>query len=146
MPSQTSRVQNQEFFIEGDSAPPISKQLFEDDGTPVDLTGSTVTVSIAFTLPRGSYYTAPREQIVTKAPCVVVGDPTEGRVEYHPRKKGDPEDDSLPDVLNKDDMSPPGEFLFHFTITQVDNRTRHIPRQTYFPLKIKTPVGGREYL
>ncbi len=146
MPTQTQRTPIQPFFIEGDTAPPIKQQLLEDDGTPVDLTGSTVTISIAFSFPRGSYYTSPRDQIVTRAPCVVVGDPTEGNIEYHPRSEGDPDDAFPPNLLYKDDMAPPGEFLYFYQITQADSRTRHVPRSYYLPLKIKAPVGGRWYL
>lgn len=145
MPAQ-STVANQEFYVENDTAPPLTRQLFEDDGEPIDLTGSEVTISIAFTFPRGSYYTSPRDQIVTRAPCVIVGDPTEGRVAYSPRAEGEPDDAFPPELLFKHDMSPPGEYLYHFTITQSDGRSRHYPRQNYLPMRINAPVGGRFYL
>ncbi len=133
MPVQTSSIKT-EFYVEYSTAPNLRKQLTDIDGEPIDLTGSTVTISIAFTMPRGTYYTSPRDQIVKRSPCVVDPDQVAnmGYVDWTPGAQGD--DDAL---------SPPGEFLMTFEIIDSGGGVRTVPTNTYFTLIIKTPVGGR---
>lgn len=85
-------------------------------------------------MPRQTYYTSPRKQIVKRSPCVVDPDQVTniGYVDWTPGAQG--EDDTL---------SPPGQFLFTFEITFAGGEKATIPQNTYFPMIITTPVGGR---
>ena len=97
-----------------------------------------MTISIAFAMPSGTYYTSPRDQIVSYSPCVVDPDQTEegnrGWVSWTPGNRG-PEDD----------LTPPGQFLYQFDVTYPDGGEQTIPPDTYLPMVIKTRVGGRAY-
>ena len=135
MPAQTSKA-GTAYFVEFDTAPPLRRCLKDGDGNAIDLTGTTVTISIAFSMPRGTYYTSPRDQIVKRSPVDVDPDQTEdgnrGWVSWTPGAQG--ADDAL---------TPPGEFLFTFEVTYIDGTKQTIPSNTYETLIIKTPVGGR---
>ena len=133
MPSQTAKS-GTVFFVEFDNAPALTETLKNLDGEAIDLTDATVTISVAFSMPRGTYYTSPRDQIVKRSPCVVDPDQVanKGVVHWTPGAKGD--DDAL---------TPPGEFLYTFEVTYLDSTKQTVPQNTYFTLIIKTPVGGR---
>ncbi len=133
MPAQVARA-GTVYRVEFDTAPNIRKQLTDIDDNPIDLTGATVVISIAFSMPRGTYYTSPRDQIVKRSPCVIDTDQVNnmGFVDWTPGAQGD--DDAL---------TPPGEFLYTFEITHADSTIQTVPQNTYFTLIIKTPVGGR---
>ncbi len=129
MPAQTAATKTQ-FYSHLDTAPPLRACLRDGDDEPIDLTGSTVTITIAFALPHRSYYTSPRDRIVDRAPCIVDPDQAgEGRgyVEWHPQEG---------------DLNPPGRFLYQFEITYPSGGTQTIPADTYLPLVILSPVGG----
>lgn len=125
------------FYTEFDTAPPLRVCLRDGNDDPIDLSGAEVTISIAFAMPRGSYYTNPRQIIVPYAPCVVDPDQTEGGnrgfVEWTPGTE-----------VNVDALSPPGQFLYQFTITYADGGVQTITSDTYLPLIVKTRVGGRQ--
>ena len=135
MPAQTSDA-GTVYYVEYDTAPPLTAVLVDGDKNPIDLTGSEVTISIAFAMPRGTYYTSPRDQIVLKAPVDVDPNQTEnkGHVSWTPGPKG-----------SDDTLSPPGEFLYTFQITYPDGGIQTVPAVTYQTLIIRTPVGGRSF-
>ncbi len=133
MPSQTKSASTV-FFVEFDNAPPLKACLRDGNNDPIDLTGATVTISIAFAMPRGDYYTSPRDQIVKRSPVDV--DPDQilntGDISWTPGAQGD--DDAL---------TPPGEFLYTFEVIYLDGTKQTLPADTYQTLIIRTPVGGR---
>ena len=126
------------YYVEYDTAPALRRCLTDTNGDPIDLTGASVTISIAFTMPRGTYYTSPRDQIVLKSPCTVDPDQSEdgkrGWVSWTPGAKG-----------TDYTLSPPGEFLYTFQITYPDTTVQTVPANTYQTLIIRTPVGGRSF-
>jgi hypothetical protein len=134
MPAQTTQGGTQ-YYVEYDTAPPLKACLKDGDDKPIDLTGSSVTISVAFTMPRGTYYDSPRDQIVLKSPCQVLDQNTQqGWVSWTPGAKGT-------DFA----LSPPGEFLYTFQITYPDDTIQTVPANTYQTLIIRTPVGGRSF-
>ena len=137
MPAQTAQGGTL-YYVEYDTAPPLTACLKDGNDDPIDLTGAGVTISIAFTMPRGTYYTSPRDQIVLKSPCTVDPDQSEdgkrGWVSWTPGAKG-----------TDYTLSPPGEFLYTFQITYPDNTVQTVPANTYQTLIIRTPVGGRSF-
>jgi hypothetical protein len=134
MPAQTVRAKTV-YFTEYDTAPALRACLKDGQDEPIDLTSATVAISIAFAMPRGSYYTNPRQIIVPYAPCVVDPDQVAntGWVSWTPG----PTD-------GVDALTPPGQFLYQFTITYPGGGSQTIPSDTYLPLVIKTRVGGRQ--
>ena len=133
MPAQT--VQGKAvYYTEFDTAPPLQACLRDGAGNPIDLTGCEVDISIAFTLPRSSYYTAPRDVIVPYAPVDIDPDQINntGWVSWSPGT-----DEGV------DALTPPGQFLYQFRITYQDGSIQTIPANTYLPLVIKAKVGGR---
>ncbi|GAG28350.1 unnamed protein product, partial [marine sediment metagenome] len=108
MPAQ-STASKTEYYVDHSTAPALRKQLLDIDGEPIDLTGSTVTISIAFSMPRETYWTSPRRRIVDAAPCVPDPDQVAnmGYVEWTPGGEG-----------SDSDLTPPGSFLLTFEITE----------------------------
>ena len=143
MPAQT--VQGAAvYYVENDTAPPLSACLRDGAGNPIDLTNSEVRITAAFSLPHGSYYTVPRENIFIAAPVDIDPDQINntGWVEFWPREEGDI-DLETGDTLDKYDMSPPGEYLYSFEIRYPNGKRQTIPANTYLPLIVKTKPGGR---
>ena len=134
MPAQTTSA-GTVYYVEFDTAPLLRACLKDGNGDAIDLSGSTVTISVAFAMPRGTYYTSPRRQIITRSPCVIDADQSEtgnrGFVSWTPENR--PEDI----------LTPPGEFLYIFEVTYGDGRRQTIPANTYMTMIIKSPVGGR---
>ena len=135
MPAQTSGADTV-YYVEFDTAPPLRACLKDGQGDPIDLTGSTVTITVAFAMPRGTYYTSPRDQIIVRSEVDVDPDQinNKGFVSWTP----EPQDSTEEGIL-----SPPGEFLYTFEVTYQDGGVQTIPANTYQTLIIKTPVGGR---
>jgi hypothetical protein len=135
MPAQSSKS-GTVYFVEYDTAPPLTACLKDGNDDPIDLSGSTVTISVAFAMPRGTYYTSPRDQIVLKDPVDVDPDQVanKGWVSWTPGAKG-----------TDTTLSPPGEFLYTFQITYPNGGIQTIPANTYQTLIIRTPVGGRSF-
>jgi len=135
MPAQTTSAETV-YYVEFDTAPDLVACLKDKFKNPIDLSGATVTISIAFSMPRGDYYTSPRDQIVKRSDCVVDPDQTEGGnrgfVSWTPGAQG--ADDAL---------TPPGDFLYTFEVTYPNGGKQTIPANTYETMIIRTPVGGR---
>ncbi len=135
MPAQTTSAETV-YYVEFDTAPNLVACLKDKFENPIDLSGATVTISIAFAMPHGTYYRSPRDQIVKRSPVVVDPDQTEdgnrGFVSWTPGEQG--EDDTL---------SPPGQFLYTFEVVFPDGGKQTIPANTYETMIILTPVGGR---
>ena len=136
MPAQTSNASTV-YYVEFDTAPKLRACLKDGQGDPIDLSGSTVTITVAFAMPRGTYYTSPRRQIIIRSEVVIVTPQTGdniGFVEWTP----EPQDSEKEGIL-----SPPGEFLYTFEVTYGDGGKQTIPANTYQTMIIKSPVGGR---
>ena len=135
MPAQTTSAETV-YYVEFDTAPDLVACLKDKFKKPIDLSGATVSISVAFAMPRNTYYTSPRDQIVSRSACVVDPDQTEdgmrGFISWTPGAQG--EDDTL---------SPPGEFLYTFEVIFPDGSKQTIPANTYETMIIRTPVGGR---
>ena len=135
MPAQTTGADTV-YYVEFDTAPPLRACLKDGQGDPIDLTGSTVTITVAFAMPRGTYYTSPRDQIIVRSEVDVDPDQinNKGFVSWTPEPQGSSDEGIL---------SPPGEFLYTFEVIYQDGSKQTIPANTYQTLIIKTPVGGR---
>ena len=135
MPAQTTGADTV-YYVEFDTAPPLRACLKDGQGDPIDLTGSTVTITVAFAMPRGTYYTSPRDQIIVRSEVDVDPDQVanKGFVSWTPEPQGSSDEGIL---------SPPGEFLYTFEVVYQDGGKQTIPANTYQTLIIKTPVGGR---
>jgi len=95
-----------------------------------------VTISVAQGLELENYYVQPTGHIVNWSPCKIDPDQTEegnrGWVYWSPGPIGS---DSA--------LTPPGNYLYQFTITYQDGSIQNIPADTYLPMVIRTRVGGR---
>ena len=133
MPAQTANASTV-YYVEFDTAPPLRACLKDGAGDPIDLTGAGVTISIAFAMPRGTYYTSPRDQIVKRSVVTVDADQVAntGFVSWTPGAQD-----------TDDALTPPGEFLYTFEVTYQDGTKQTLPANTYQTMIIKTPVGGR---
>ena len=141
MPAQTKGATAPTvFYVEFDTAPAMVSDLVDEEtGEPIDLTevGTTVVINVAWSSPHGSYYTSPRDRIISQQPCVI--DPNQvtypGRVRYTPGETKD-----------VDAMSPPGQFNYQHEVTYgVTGGTQTVPANTYQPLVVRSKVGGRAY-
>jgi len=112
----------------------IRNQLFDEYDEPIDLTDATVTFSMAFSMPRNTYYTSPRDQQIFEQPCVPDPDQVAniGYVDFHPGV-----DEGV------DALTPPGDFLYQYIVTKNDGSVWVVPENTYWPLHVITRVGGR---
>lgn len=133
MPSQS--LQSETVYYEvNDTAPDLEACLKDRDKNPVDLTGATVTINIAFVMPHSTYWRSPRDQIVTEGPCVVDPDQSEdgrrGWVTWTPEEG---------------DLNPPGQFLYRFRVRWPDGRKQTFPAREYETLIITSPPGGVAY-
>jgi hypothetical protein len=128
MPAQTTDV-GVVYYSENDTAPELPAILRDGAGKPIDLTGATVTISIAYS--RYSYYYSPTKRIVDRSPCEVDPDQVgnKGVVRWTP---------------GEGELSPPGEYQYYFKVTYPSGGVQTIPPNTYLPMIIRTPVGGQE--
>jgi len=130
MPAQ-SAAPSVVYYVDGDTAPPLRACLKDKEDNPIDLSGSTVTITIAFAMPRETYYTSPRRNIVYRATCLVDPDQSEdgnrGWVQWTPEEV---------------DLTPLGQFLYTFRVTFPDGGSQTIPPNTYMPMIIRSVVGG----
>jgi len=119
------------YYVDGDTAPPLRACLKDKEDNPIDLTGSTVTITIAWAMPHETYRVAPRHNIVYRAECAVDPDQTEegnrGWVMWTPEAE---------------DLTPAGQFLYTFRVTYPDGGSQTIPPNTYMPMIIRSVVGG----
>jgi len=127
MPAQTTANAKATYYSELNTAPPLEVCLKDGDGQPVDLTGATVVINIAYA--RYSHYYSPFRRIVNNGPCVV--DPDQvlktGFVKWTPQEG---------------DLSPAGSFHYTFDVTFLDSSIQTFPPNTYLPMVIRTTVGG----
>jgi hypothetical protein len=127
MPAQTPVSVGTAYYAQYDTAPDLVRTLFEGDGvTPINLTGATVTLTLAYQ--RYSHYYSPRTPVVAAGPCAIVGAPTDGVVSWTP-------------LTN--DLATPGQYHFRFNITFGSGATQTVPAHTYETLIVTTPPGGR---
>jgi hypothetical protein len=124
------------YYVELDRAPDMVTDLVDEETLePIDLTavGTTVVVNIAWAAPHGSFYTSPRDRIVSEGPCVIDPDQVTnpGRVSWTP---------------DEEDLTPPGQFVYQH---QVDSGglglIQTVPANTYNPMIIRANVGGRSF-
>lgn len=135
-PAQTTSA-GTVYYSQNDTAPPLRACLKDGQGNPIDLSGgATVTMTVAFSMPRGSYYTSPRKQIITRSPCVVDPDQSEagnrGFISWTPENRP------------QDILEPAGEFLYNFEVIYSDGGRQTIPANTYQTMIITSPVGGTD--
>jgi hypothetical protein len=141
MPAQTvGATARTKFFVEFDTAPAMVNDLVDEETQePIDLTepGTTVVLNVSWSSPHGSYYTSPRDRIISQQSCVIDPDQVThpGRVAYTPGIEA-----------NVDAMSPPGAFNYQHEVTfGVSGGTQTVPANTYQPLIIRSKVGGRAF-
>ncbi len=133
MPAQSSKQRRTVHRMDLDTRP-IRTQLFDENDEPLDLTGATVTISIA---PTGSYLGfefLPRTQIVTEQPCVVDPDQVNniGWVSWTPGTTN-----------GIDALTPPDRYQFQYIVTMTDGTEWIVPDDYYLTLNVKDRVGGR---
>lgn len=128
MPAQNTAGETV-YYVENDTAPDLAVILEDGDGNAVDLTGATVTISIAYA--RYSYYYSPYIRIVNESSCTVDPDQVtnKGRISWTP---------------GVGELTPPGQFAYTFQVTWFDGTKQTFPPNTYLPMIIKTPVGGSQ--
>ena len=126
MPAQTAGS-SVIYYSALDTAPDLPAILTDGAGEPIDLTGATVTISIAYS--RYSYFYSPTKRIVDESPCVIDPDQVlnKGLVRWTP---------------SEGELQPPGEYQYFFQITYPSGGRQTIPANTYLPMIIRTPVGG----
>jgi len=136
MPAQQTGAQapTVAYYVELDTAPKLRRQILDEHGDSYDLTdASKVEINIAWSSPHGSYYTSPRDRIVSQQACdIEVG--AEGWVTWTPGTD-----------VGVDALSPPGQFNFQFETFWNDGTSQTTPPNTYQPLIIRSRVGGRAY-
>ena len=131
MPAQTAAALVQ-YYAQGDTAPDLVSRLLDGAKKPIDLTGATVVINIAYQ--RFSFYYSPTTRIVDGGVCVVDPDQTEdgnrGFVSWTPQPG---------------DLNPAGVFLYTFEVTYPNGTRQTVAPNTYEALIIKTPVGGQRF-
>ena len=133
-PAQTNQ-NKAEFYKTGDTAPPLRRCLKDGEGNPIDLTGTTVTISIANAMRQGGFVLFPRDIIVFEDPCVIDPDQTEdgnrGWVGWTPGE-----------AYSGTGFDRSGRFQYAFEVTYPDETHQTIPPNTWLPLVVQPKVGG----
>lgn len=126
MPAQVSNPKTA-YFSKGDTAPTLRNRIEDGSGDPIDLTGATVVINIAFS--SWSYFYSPKERIVDGGACVVDPDQVtfKGFVDWTP-------------LAN--DLEPAGEFQYQYLITFGGGAVQTVPANTYLPMIIRSNVGA----
>ena len=131
MPSQLSGPTTPEWTV-GDTAPPLVSCLTDGNGDPIDLTGATVTILIAWG--SWSYYYAPQRRLVDGGPCVVDPDQTEegnrGYVSWSPLAT---------------DLTFAGDFRFVYNVVHANATRQSISPNAQNTMIVRPPVGGMQY-
>jgi len=125
MPSQ-SIAASAVYYEALDTAPDLSVCIQDANG-PINLTGATVTIDIAYG--RYNYYYSPTKKIVADGACVVDADQVtnKGVVHWTPQTG---------------DLQPPGVMHYRFKVEYPSGGIAHYPPNTKLPLIIRTPIGG----
>ena len=120
------------FYVEGDTAPALRRQLLDGNQDPINLDDAeSVVINIAWSNPKGSYYRSPRNWIVLDGPCIVEDqNDSEGWVRWNPAEG---------------DLTPPGSFAYQFAITWNNGTYQTVSSVTYEPMVIRSRVGGRAF-
>ena len=119
------------YYTMGDTAPPLEVCLKDGANEPIDLTGCTVTISIAHAPFARNYERSAGDRIVDEGPCVLKDQVTDtGWIEWWPESG---------------DLFPAGDFRYTFEITYQSGKTQTIPSNTELPLIIRSTVGGKQY-
>lgn len=125
MPAQNPQNAGTAYYSQGDTYPPLVRQLLDGDGNAIDLTTATgVTITIA----HASYdpYFSPRPVIVEDRACNI-NDAAEGIVQYAP-------------VTG--DLDSVSTYQYHFKITWSGGGVQTVPPNSYPILVVKAPPGG----
>ena len=123
MPAQTA-TRRTAYYSELDTAPPLRQQLIGNDGSPIDLTGHQVFITIAYR--RWSYYYSPTKKIVDDFEISIEAG-INGWTNYNPAVGH---------------LTPPGQFLYRYRILYSDATVQHIPPHSWLPMFISAPTGG----
>jgi hypothetical protein len=131
MPQQSGTPTTPEWAV-GNTAPNLRNCLVDGDGIPIDLTGATVVINIAFA--SWSFYYAPQRRLVTDGVCVVDPDQTEtgnrGFVDWTPLTT---------------DLSLAGTYRYTYDITYQSGGVQTISPNAENSLTVRPPVGGMQY-
>jgi hypothetical protein len=131
MPQQSGTPTTPEWAV-GNTAPNLRTCLVDGVGDPIDLTGATVVINIAYA--SWSFYYAPQLRLVTGGVCVVDPDQTEtgnrGFVDWTP----------LPT-----DLSLAGTFRYTYDITYPGGKVQTIAPNAENSMTVRPPVGGMQY-
>ena len=130
MPTQTP-TNVSTFYAELDTAPPLRVCLRDGQGDPIDLSGATVVINVAYA--RWSHYYSPFRRIIDQQLCDVDPDQdnNKGFISFTP---------GTDEGVNA--MTPAGSFHMTFEVTYQDGGVQTIPADTYLPLIIRSTVGG----
>lgn len=124
MPAQVAAAKTT-FYSENDTYPPLAAQLLDGNNVPIDLTGATVTISIAYA--RYSYYYSPTKKIVDADNCAIT-DAVNGKISWTP---------------SAGQLTPPGSYLYNFAITHAGGGIQTVPANTYLTMVVRAPVAGQ---
>ena len=128
MPAQTTN-QQVPIYGWGDTAPPLYGTLQDGDGNPIDLTGATVTITIAYQTLGTSFYYSPSQILIDGASATVDPDQvTNTGLVYWAPQAGD--------------LEIAGNFRYRWTVTYADSSVQSFPSNTYLPLIVTSPTGG----
>ena len=132
MPAQSNATQTPEYAV-GDTDPPLRVQLLDGDGTPIDLTGASVAINVAWSgrqsvFPYSTYF----DRLIDGGSCTVDPDQTTytGFLSWTP---------------GANDLSEPGSFSYNFEVTFPGGWRRTITPAGTNTLIIRPPLGGMNY-
>lgn len=131
MPAQLNQNKAQ-FYARLDTAPPLTRCLKDGSDNPIDLSGATVTLSIAYAMRRGGFVLFPRDIIVRESLCTYNDDQSEdggyrGWVYWTPPEGA---------------LTPSGRFQYTYEITFQDETHMTVPPNTWLPMVIQPKIGG----
>jgi len=129
MPAQVSQNKTQ-YFAEFDTAPPLMRCMRDGGGDPINLSGASVTISIAFAMRKGGFVLFPRDLIVRESPVTVLDQDDEatiGWVSWTPAE---------------DDLTPSGRYQYTFEVTFQDGTHMTVPPNTWLPMVVQPKIGG----
>lgn len=124
MPTQTPTTTGTAYYNEGDTYPPLVRQLLDSDGEALDLTTATaVTITIAHA--PGDYYYSPYTKLVDRSACTITT-AAQGIIQWLP---------------GSGVLTPPGTYLYSFEVT-FPGGVQTVPAHKYEVMVIKSRPGG----